>query len=125
MAVVVPEEIGLFAARDVEVGMVKELSRAEKLAVERHRIRLCADRDCALSFEDALTDWMENHSAKWRQERHARMLAMEREEIMRHKWIESEKGNRDVGSEAVFDWIRKYAAIWRKWFEEEYDGHEA
>jgi len=105
--------------------MVEELSRAERLAVERHRIRLSADGGCELSFDDALADWMENYSAKWRQERHVRMLAMEREEIMRHKWIESEKGNHDVGSEAVFDWIRKYAAIWRKWFEEEYDGHEA
>ena len=104
---------------------MKELSRAEKLAVERHRIELSQERGCEVTAEQALSDWMANHSAKWREEWHARMLAMEREEILRHKWIESEKGNRDVGAEAVFDWIRKYAALWRKWFEDEYDGHEA
>jgi len=107
------------------VAIVKELSKAEMLAVQRHRIQLSQERGCEVSEEEALSDWMANHSAKWRQERHARMLAMEREEILRHKWIESEKGNRDVGAEAVFDWIRKYAALWRKWFEDEYDGHEA
>lgn len=104
---------------------MKELSRAEKLAVERYRVRLSQERAREITQEEALADWTANHSANWRQERHARMLAMEREEILRHKWIESEKGNRDVGAEAVFDWIRKYAALWRKWFEDEYDGHEA
>jgi hypothetical protein len=108
-----------------EVAIVKELSRAEKLAVERHRVRLSQERGCEVSEDEALNDWLANHHEKWRQERHEKMLAMEREEILRHKWIESEKGNRDVGAEAVFDWIRKYAALWRKWFEEEYDGHEA
>lgn len=31
-------------------------------------------------------------------------------EIERHKWIESEKAGRDLGLEAVIDWIVKYAA---------------
>lgn len=108
-----------------EVVIVKELSRAEKLAAERHRVQLSGERGWEVSEEEALEDWLQNHSNKWRLERHARMLAMEREEIMRHKWIESEKGNHDVGAEAVFDWIRKYAALWRQWFEDEYDGHSA
>lgn len=39
----------------------------------------------------------------------------EREEIMRHKWIESEKAGRDVGFEhALIDWIVKYRSDWRK-----------
>jgi hypothetical protein len=38
----------------------------------------------------------------------------EREEILKHKWIESEKNNRDIGfNAALFDWIVKYRSAWR------------
>jgi len=38
----------------------------------------------------------------------------EREEILRHKWIESEKAGRDIGFErALLDWIVKYRSAWR------------
>jgi len=38
----------------------------------------------------------------------------EREEILRHKWIESEKAGKDIGFEkALFDWIVKHRASWR------------
>ena len=31
------------------------------------------------------------------------------EEIDRHKWIESEKAGRDLGDDAVVQWVEKYA----------------
>jgi len=38
----------------------------------------------------------------------------EREEILRHKWIESEKTGHDIGFEkALLDWIVKHRAGWR------------
>lgn len=38
----------------------------------------------------------------------------EREEILRHKWIESEKIGQDIGFErALLDWIVKYRSTWR------------
>ncbi len=38
----------------------------------------------------------------------------EREEILRHKWIESEKKGKDIGFErALLDWIRKHRENWR------------
>jgi hypothetical protein len=38
----------------------------------------------------------------------------EREEILKHKWIESEKANRDVGFEwALLDWNVRHRAEWR------------
>lgn len=38
----------------------------------------------------------------------------EREEILRHKWIESEKAGQDIGFErALLDWIVKYRSGWR------------
>jgi hypothetical protein len=37
-----------------------------------------------------------------------------REEILRHKWIESEKAGKDIGFErALLDWIIKYRSSWR------------
>ena len=39
----------------------------------------------------------------------------EREEILRHKWLESEKAKQDIGFErALLDWIVKHRAAWRK-----------
>jgi hypothetical protein len=39
----------------------------------------------------------------------------EREEILRHKWIESEKAGYDIGFErALLDWIVKYRSAWRE-----------
>lgn len=39
----------------------------------------------------------------------------EREEILKHKWIESEKAGNDIGFEkALLDWIMKYRSQWRE-----------
>ncbi len=39
----------------------------------------------------------------------------EREEILKHKWIESEKAGKDIGFErALLDWIRKHRESWRR-----------
>ena len=36
-------------------------------------------------------------------------------EILRHKWLESEKAGRDIGFEqALTDWIMKHRSKWRK-----------
>ena len=44
-----------------------------------------------------------------------REFLAEREEILRHKWIESEKVGYDIGFErALLDWIVKYRSSWRK-----------
>ncbi|MFM2081590.1 MAG: hypothetical protein RL380_281 [Verrucomicrobiota bacterium] len=44
-----------------------------------------------------------------------REFQAEREEILRHKWIESEKVGHDIGFErALTDWIVKHRSKWRK-----------
>lgn len=44
-----------------------------------------------------------------------REFQAEREEILRHKWIESEKAGYDIGFErALTDWILKHRSKWRK-----------
>ena len=43
-----------------------------------------------------------------------REFQAERDEIMRHKWIESEKQGCDIGFErALVDWIRNHREKWR------------
>ena len=43
-----------------------------------------------------------------------REFLAEREEILRHKWIESEKVGYDIGFErALLDWIIKHRSNWR------------
>lgn len=47
--------------------------------------------------------------------RHDQEYLAEREEILKHKWIESEKAGYDIGFErALLDWIVKHRATWRK-----------
>lgn len=44
-----------------------------------------------------------------------REFQAEREEILKHKWIESEKAGRDIGFEqALTDWIVRHRSKWRK-----------
>ena len=44
-----------------------------------------------------------------------REFLAEKEEILKHKWIESEKAGRDIGFEAALvDWITKHRASWRR-----------
>ena len=44
-----------------------------------------------------------------------REFQAEREEILRHKWFESEKHGRDIGFErALLDWMMKHRTTWRQ-----------
>jgi hypothetical protein len=44
-----------------------------------------------------------------------REFQAEREEILKHKWIESEKAGFDIGFErALTDWIMKHRTKWRR-----------
>lgn len=44
-----------------------------------------------------------------------REFLAEREEIMRHKWLKSEKSGTDIGfEEALTDWMVNHRAEWRK-----------
>ncbi len=44
-----------------------------------------------------------------------REFLAERDEILKHKWIESEKVGHDIGFErALLDWIVKHRSNWRR-----------
>lgn len=97
--------------------MENEFCRAERNAVEKHLERLRFERGPEVTYDEALQDWNAHHAVRWREERQRRMLAEQRAEIERHKWIESEKAGRDLGRDAVMDWIKNNAAAWRQWYE--------
>lgn len=101
--------------------MEDKLSNAERHAIEEHKYYLSLKRGYDVGFETARVDWQANYSVSWRKQRQAHMLELQREEISRYKWIESEKARRDLGREAALEWIRNNAASWRRWYEEEYE----
>lgn len=45
------------------------------------------------------------------------ILRKELEEILKHKWIESEKAGYDLGDQAVWDWVEKYAHEFREYWQ--------
>lgn len=101
--------------------MTGNYDKAETKAIEQFRKSLSQRGQGAVSFARAAKEWEAGHATEWRAHRMATQMARQREEILRHKWIESEKAQRDLGADAVFDWIRKYAAQWRNWYTEEYE----
>jgi len=45
------------------------------------------------------------------------ILREELVEILKHKWIESEKAGYDLGDKAVWDWVQKYAHEFREYWQ--------
>lgn len=95
---------------------MESLTRKELEEVKRHKYFMSEACGYDVGYETACEDWITYHAASYRQREQARMLEMQREEIARHKWIESEKANRDLGRDAALDWVLKYAAQWRAWY---------
>lgn len=63
-----------------------------------------SDKTKEISAKDLLTN-----SSLYRE------FMAEREEILKHKWIESEKAGCDIGFErALTDWIVRHRSKWRK-----------
>jgi len=48
------------------------------------------------------------------------IMAAQREEMLRHKWIESEKAGRDLGDTVMLQWIKDHGAGWRYTFNMEH-----
>jgi hypothetical protein len=58
---------------------------------------------------DQTLDWVVENSAFYRE------FLAERNEIMRHKWIQSEAAGHDIGFDfALVDWMINHRASWKK-----------
>ena len=97
------------------------LTALERRQVVRHQQVLSEARGSEVDWATAEQDWLAYHAQAWREERHRHILSLQREEIARYKWIRSEEEHRDVGRQAAMEWVQKYAASWRKWYEDEYE----
>jgi len=94
------------------------LEEAERRAINRHKYDMSMQQGEDVGFEVAARDWFEHCAEAWHEHRLRKMLQMQREEINRYKWIESERACKDLGRSAVEDWIHKHAAEWRVMWEE-------
>jgi hypothetical protein len=90
---------------------------SERLAIDEHKYYLSQRAGCDVGDEAAVCDWLRNQALRWRQQKLLAEIAEQRREILKHKWIESEKAGRDLGDRAVADWISRFAMQWRRWRE--------
>lgn len=95
-------------------------TKAELREIERHKYFLSQRAGYDVGFECAAADWERRFGRAYRENRPDYVLSLQREEIARHVWIESEKAGRDLGRAAQLDWVQKYAAKWRDWYNREY-----
>ena len=86
-------------------------------AIEEHKYYLSKQAGFDVGLEYAIENWLINHAAQWRRQRLKMELADQKKEMLKHKWIESEKAGADLGKDAINDWIKRYAAEWRRWKE--------
>ena len=78
------------------------------MRVDRGKCECKDSLDLNMSQESTPTDHYFKNSALYKE------FLAEREEILKHKWLESEKVGYDIGFEkALLDWIVKHRAMWR------------
>lgn len=72
--------------------------------------------DQSMTEQDKRQDKKPETSEEWVQKTSLyREFIAEREEILKHKWIESEKQGHDIGFEkALVDWVSRYRTQWRR-----------
>lgn len=72
--------------------------------------------------DKAAFEWITLHAKSLREEwspfllPKKELLEKAREEIARHRWIESEKHGQDLGVEAEIDWLEKHAESFKKFW---------
>ena len=97
-------------------------SAAEVREFERFQSELAESTNKPVDQRSAVQIWLSEHAPRWRRRRQLTAAQLQAEEIRKYRWIESEKKKADVGKDAHLDWVKAYAADWRRWFENHYDG---
>lgn len=91
-----------------------DLIPSELRAIEDHKHYLSQKEGREVPIEEAIVDFLIDYEADFLKRKQREDVAQQNDEIMRYKWIESEKEGRDIGEEtAAMEWIEKYGSIWR------------
>ncbi len=93
-----------------------DFPEAERRAVLVHKWFLSERVGHDVGEEFAIHDWLDNYATEWRRHRLEIELDQQKREMEKHRWLESEKAHRDLGTDAYRDWIIRYAAAWRAWY---------
>jgi exonuclease VII small subunit len=97
---------------------------SERRALLEHHAQLCRDLQRDVDLEEAVECWENGGAAAWRRAKMRLDGQRQLVEIERHKYFMSQREGRDIGWEAAAkDWIAKYAAPWREWWEEQVDAN--
>lgn len=90
------------------------LMPAELQAILEHRRTMSAAHGVTVSLEEAIKHFVEHYEFDWLREKQRRDMTAQRQEIEKHKYLQSEKEGRDIGkARAAEEWCAKYAPIWR------------
>jgi phosphotransferase system HPr-like phosphotransfer protein len=97
--------------------MVKEIDLipSELSAIETHKYFLSQREGREVSLEEAMIDFIDNYEADFLRKKQVEDNQEQNQEILKYRWIESEKEGHDIGStKAAMEWIEKYGGIWRE-----------
>jgi len=92
-----------------------DLIPSELRAIEEHKYYLSQQEEREVSLEEAIVDFLINYEADFLNTKQIEDIKEQNAEIMKYKWIESEKEGHDIGAEqAAKEWVEKYGSIWRE-----------
>ena len=91
---------------------------SERQAILEYRLHLCEQLQREAGLAESIESWENGAAIRWRQEKMRLDGRKQLREIERHKYLTSKELGYDMGWEAAaLDWIEKYAASWRDWWE--------
>lgn len=91
-----------------------DLTPSELRAIEVHKYYLSQREGKEISLEEAIVDFLINYESDFLMAKQIEDVREQNAEIMKYKWIESEKEGHDIGTEkAAQEWVEKYGSIWR------------
>ncbi len=92
-----------------------DLIPSELRAIEEHKYYLSQQEQREVSLEEAIVDFLINYETDFLVAKQIEDVQEQNAEIMKYKWIESEKEGHDIGTEkAAKEWVEKYGSIWRE-----------
>ena len=97
----------------LEKETIPNILPSEMPAIEVHKYFMAIEQKKPVSFRDAIKDW-NSYRDDWLKEKTRLDNLKQKEEIDKYKYLRSEQEGRDLGPQAVEEWMQKYAPMWRE-----------